>query len=445
MKINYYYDGQFRRLLKHLIRVFGEFQVKNGVDEAGNQKYRTVPARYADISRLAAYYLNGGSENIMPTAPIITINVQSLKFDRSSVRAPASYTTIMGTNTSPKENEYIEELNNQYQITRYNPTPWKLTFNVNIWTTTLTNKMELFEQIATLFNPSITLQLSENPLDWTGVVDIELTDCQFSTRAFPQGTDTDLDIMVLTFECPMWLSLPANVKQAKLIEQIVTNINTAKDELEIDLSNYTDNITDVYTPKNMCILVDRIDSNTTLETYELTLVSSSLNPQSSNGNVYSWDRYLKYLDPNFEEKELYIKFQQGIEEENPIRGDVIVRSTPEIPNKITVQVDVSGYTVDYPINSFVNENTQLNDALPEQMFINIAEHNLEYKGSIIKPNYLFKILNDGVLLIDPETIQNYVYNSYDSYFYKYNEIVGWHQSVMNKYRQGYWRIAFQGN
>lgn len=443
MKINYYYDGQFRRLLKHLIRVFGEFQVKNGVDDAGNQKYKVVPARYADISRMAAYYINGGSENILPTAPIITINVQSLKFDRSNLRAPAAYTTVMGTNVSPRENEYVDELDKQYQITRYNPTPWKLTFNVNIWTTTLTNKMELFEQIATLFNPSVTLQLSENPLDWTGVVDIELTDCQFSTRGFPQGTDTDLDIMVLTFECPMWLSLPANVKQAKLIQQIVTNINTAKDELEIDLGNYIDSVTDVYTPKNMCILVDRVDNSINSETYELTLVSSSLNPLSANGNVYSWDRYLKYLDPDFDEKELYIKFQQGIEEVNPIRGDVIKRATTEVPNKMTVQVDTSGYTVDYPIKSFVYENSQLENVLPEQMFINIAEHNLEYKGTNIKPNDLFKIENNGATIIDPNTVENYVYNSNDSHFYKYNEVVGWHQSVMNKYRQGYWRIAFK--
>ena len=443
MKINYYYDGQFRRLIKHLIRTFGEFQVKNGVDDSGKQRYRTVPARYADISRMAAYMINGSSENILPTAPMITINVQSLRPDRSSTRAPASYTSVMGTNVSPQENEYIDKLDQQYQITRYNPTPWELTFNVNIWTTTLTNKMELFEQIATLFNPSITLQMSENPYDWTSAVDIELTDCQFSTRGFPQGTDTDLDVMVLTFKCPIWLSLPANVKQAKLIQQIVTNIHTAKDELDIDLGSYIDSTTDVYTPKNMCILVDRTDVSNSLETYQVTLVSSSLNPLSNSGNVYSWDRYMEYLDPNFNEKDLYLKFQQGIEETNPIRADVIQRATDKDPNKLIVQVDTSSYKVDYTIKSFVYENSQLLNVLPEEMFINIAEHNIEYKGTTIKPNELFKIGNNGASIIPSDSVENFVYNSDDTSFYKYNEIVGWHQSVMNKYRQGYWRIAFK--
>ncbi|AQW88757.1 putative tail sheath stabilizer and completion protein [Erwinia phage pEa_SNUABM_50] len=443
MKINYYYDGQFRRLLKHLIRVFGEFQVKNGVDDNGVQKYKTVPARYADISRMAAYIINGGSENVLPSAPLITINVQSLKLDRASIRAPMSHTMVMGTNKSPAENEYIKELDQQYQITRYNPTPWELTFNVNIWTTTLTNKMELFEQIVTLFNPSIQLQLSENPIDWTGVIDIELMDCQFSTRGFPQGTDTDLDIMVLTFKCPIWLSLPATVQQPKLIQQIVTNINLAKDELDIDMGNFTDVVTDVYTPKNMCILVDRLSRTDAIETYEVTLVSSSLNPLSSNGVIYSWDRYLDYLDPNFEEKDLYLKFQQGIEEDNPIRGDVIQRPTDDAPNKLVVQIDTSLYTVYTAINGFITEPTDLLKALPEEQFINISERNIEYKETIIPPNYLAKITNTGAELIDPSTIQSYVYNGQDTHFYRYNSVFGWHQSVMNKYRQGYWRIAFK--
>jgi len=443
MKLNYYYDGQFRRLLKHLIRVFGEFQVKNGVDDTGNQKYKVVPARYADISRMAAYIISGGSENVLPSAPLITINVQSLKMDRQSIRSPASHTMVMGTNKSPAPNEYTKDLDKQYQVTRYNPTPWILTFNVNIWATNLTNKMELFEQIATLFNPSIQLQLTENPMDWTGVVDIELKDCQFSTRGFPQGTDTDLDIMVLTFECPIWLSLPANVKQAKLIQQIVTNINTAKDELEIDLESYNDSITDVYTPKNMCILVKRIESANAIETYEVTLVSSSLNLLSTNGNIYSWNRYLDYLDPGFEDKELYLKFQQGIEEVNPIKGNVIVRPTEENPNKMTVQVDTSLYTVSHTIKGFVYEIGQLSTALPEDMFVNIAEYNIIYKGTIIKPNDLFKITNNGADIINPNTIDGYVYNGDDTHFYRYNDVFGWHQSVQNKYRQGYWRIAFK--
>lgn len=443
MKVNYFYDGQFRRILKHLIRTFGEFQIKNGIDENGNQKYKVVPARYADISRLAAYIISGNSENVIPTAPIITINVQSLKPNRKATRSPFAYTSVMGTNTSPEVNEYEPKLDQQFQVTRFNPTEWELTFNVNIWTTTLTAKMELFEQISTLFNPSITLQVSENPYDWTSAIDVELTDCQFSTRGFPQGTETDLDIMILTFTCPLYLSLPANVKKANLIKQIVANITTAKDELDLDINNFNEVSTEVYTPKNMCILVDRVEKNNTLETYEVTLVNSSLNITSTNNNLYSWDIYMDYLEPDYDEKQIYLKFQQGIEDQKPIKADVIQHSTDEIPNKLIVQVDTSLYEIDYTIKGFIQSIDDLKNALPEDKFINISEMNIMYKNTTIPPNSLINVTNEGATIIYPESIKEYVYNSDDTYFYRYNGIFGWHQSVMNKYRQGYWRIAFK--
>ncbi|MCU6294983.1 tail sheath stabilizer and completion protein, partial [Escherichia coli] len=143
----------------------------------------------------------------------------------------------------------------------HNPVPWTFTFDVNIWVTQTQTKMELFEQISTLFAPSIQLQLSENPLDWTSLSDVELIDCQFTTRGFPQGTDSDLDIMVLTFETTIWFSLPAIVEKPKLIQQITTNIKGARDELDFEIGNYSDIITDVFTPKNLCIKVDEITNS----------------------------------------------------------------------------------------------------------------------------------------------------------------------------------------
>ena len=442
MKVEYYYDGQFRRVLKHLIRIFGGFQVQNGLDDQGNPKYKNVPCRYADISRLAAAIINGNSENTAPTAPIMTISVNQLKLDRKSVRSNANQTIIMGENKSPAVNEYTNELDKQYTITRHNPVPWTFTFDVNIWVTQMQTKMELFEQISTLFSPSIQLQLSENPLDWTAQSDVELIDCQFTTRGFPQGTDTDLDIMVLTFETTIWFSLPAIVEKPKLIHQINANIETSRDEFDLEFGNYIDIITDVFTPKNLCIKVDsmeHINSNT----YVLTLVSQSLNERTANNNIYSWEKYFQYLEPEYKDKRLGIKFQQAIEESNPIKGTVLSIGTDDQSNKIVVQVDDFGYKVDYSIVKFVTKNSELNNSIPEQFFINISAHKLMYKETEIPSNYLFKITNDGAELIDPESIKNYVYNREDSNYYRYNDKFKWHKSIMPEYRQGYWKITFK--
>lgn len=444
MKVEYYYDGQFRRVLKHLIRVFGEFSVMSSIDDGGNPVYRKVPCRYADISRLAAYIINGGSENTLPSAPMITISVQSLQMDRAGIRAPAQEQIVMGTNKSPAQNQYSKELDEQYLITRYNPVPWDLTFDVNIWTTTLTNKMELFEQISTLFAPSVTLQLSENPLDWTSATDVELVGCQFSSRSVPQGTDVDLDIMTLSFKCTIWLSLPATVEKPKLIHEIVTNVYSTKDELDFELGNWSEPIVDVFTPKNMCILVKEVSTlDSTLTNYELTLVSSSLNEHSTNGRIFSWEIYLKYLEPAFKNKDIHIKFQRGIEDALPIRGDVVSMGSGETANKLIVSVDTSLFKKQLALKGFVVESNELSNAIPNEYYVNISERDIFYKDTRIAPEYVFKITNSGAELIDPNTFTEFVYNEQDSGYYRYTSKFGWHMAVMNKYRQGYWRIGFK--
>lgn len=444
MKVKYYYDGQFRRVLKHLIRVFGEFSILSSINDDGEPVYRKVPCRYADISRMAAYIINGGSENTLPSAPLMTISVQSLQMDRAGIRSPAQEQIVMGTNKSPEQNVYTKELDQQYLITRYNPVPWDLTFDLNIWTTTLTSKMELFEQISTLFAPSVTLQLSENPLDWTSATDVELVGCQFSSRAMPQGTDTDMDIMTLSFKCTIWLSLPATVEKPKLIQEIVTNVYNTKDELDFELGNWSEPVVDVFTPKNMCILVDpvnTIDSSTSH--YELTLVSSSLNKLSTNGKIFSWEIYLKYLEPKFLDKEMHIKFQRGIEDSMPIRGTVVSIGSGDTANKIIVAVDETLFKKQLVMKEFVTNSTELLQATPGSYYVNISERDIFYKEQRIPPEYVVKITSTGAEIIDPVVFTEYVYNEKDQENYRYTSKFGWHKAIMNKYRQGYWRIGFK--
>lgn len=444
MKVEYYYDGQFRRTLMHLIRLFGEFQVQYGTDDEGKPRYRKVPCRYADFSRMAQYLIAGNSENVAKAAPMMTIGVDSLTMSRKDIRSPWSEKLVMGTNVSPAQNEYTKELDQQYQVERFNPVPWDLTFSVNIWTTLLTSKMEILEQIATLFAPSVTLQTSENPLDWCSLTDVELMDTQFSSRGMPQGTDTDLDIATMTFKCQIWMSLPAKVTKPKLIQQIVTNMQLANTESDFIMSDFNDIIVDVFTPKNMGIKVEKVEStDLSTEIYELTLVGEGLNTVSRSGKIFSWDVYFKYLQPDFKDKKIQIRFLQGIEEQNPIRGEVISIGSDDMANKLLVQVDSSIYTSQLAIKEFIVDAEQLHGALPEQIYINASERNIDYKKSVIPPNYIAQINNDGAKIIEPSTISGFVYNSSDESYYRYNSEFGWHRGVMNKYRAGYWRIGFK--
>ena len=51
--------------------------------------------------------------------------------------------------------------------------------NIDIWSGNTDQKLQLLEQVLILFNPSIQLQQNQNPLDWTSLYEVELTDIQW--------------------------------------------------------------------------------------------------------------------------------------------------------------------------------------------------------------------------------------------------------------------------
>lgn len=43
MKLDYFYGAQMERVMKHLIRIFNNFKVKEGYDEQGNELSGSFP------------------------------------------------------------------------------------------------------------------------------------------------------------------------------------------------------------------------------------------------------------------------------------------------------------------------------------------------------------------------------------------------------------------
>jgi hypothetical protein len=144
------------------------------------------------------------------------------------------------------------------------PVPYNLNMAVDIWCSNTDQKMQLMEQILVLFNPAIELQANDNPLDWTNITNVELIDIVWSSRAMPQGVDSQLDIATLTFSMPIWLNPPAKVKKQSIIKQIIARVNSTDsiDDLDYDprfmdfFENFSGQIgTIVITPENAQISV----------------------------------------------------------------------------------------------------------------------------------------------------------------------------------------------
>lgn len=227
--LDFWYDEQIKRYLIQIIRVFSNFQVreytKNGVS------YNRVPARYGDSSRLVAHLLRNNSENIVNNAPQIAVSIQSIQPARDRTAEPFLVDTqqLAERNFDTTTNTYTSEQGNLYTTQRYMPVPYNMTIQVDVWTTNTDTKLQLLEQIFVIFNPSIQLQSNDNPLDWTSVFEVELTDITWSSRGIPAGVDETLDIATMTFSVPIWISPPAKVKRQTIIQQIIADIHKVND------------------------------------------------------------------------------------------------------------------------------------------------------------------------------------------------------------------------
>ena len=224
----HFYDEQIRRYLLQVVRMFSGFTVKTGkkLNDGVTDYYIRVPARYGDMTRQVANIMKGNSENIVNSCPFIAVYVQSITTDRNRMQEPLFQDTVKVNERKydSQNGYYIDEKGNSYNVKRMMPVPYNMTLQVDIWTSNTDQKLQLFEQIGVLFNPSLDLQSIDNPLDWTSITTVELQDVTWTSRSIPSGLEDQIDIMTLTFIVPIWINPPALVSRQNIIRNIIHNI-----------------------------------------------------------------------------------------------------------------------------------------------------------------------------------------------------------------------------
>jgi hypothetical protein len=185
-----------------------------------------VPVRYGDMSRQVANILKKNSENTIPSAPFISCYIKDLQFDRPRMQDPTFVSKIHIRERAWDEDgqEYLNTQGSNYTVERMMPSPWIITFAADIWTTNTDMKLQLWEQLAVLFNPSFEIQTTDNYVDWTSLSVLDLTNQTWSSRTVPQGVNEDIDIMTMVFTSPVWITPPAKVKKLGIITKIISNV-----------------------------------------------------------------------------------------------------------------------------------------------------------------------------------------------------------------------------
>ena len=223
----FFYDEQIRRFLLQFTRVFSNFQVEYGRTEDNSQKalYR-VPVRYGDATRQAQTIIQQNSANSLPSTPLMTFHVTNLNYARDRIQEPyfVQKQNVRQRYWDTESESYETTQGNAFTIEKLMPVPFDLEVNLDIWTSNTNQKLQLLEQLLTLFNPSLEIQSTENFIDWTSLSVMYLEQVTWSSRSIPMGTDDPIDIATLRFVMPIYISPPAKVKKLGVVEKIVASV-----------------------------------------------------------------------------------------------------------------------------------------------------------------------------------------------------------------------------
>lgn len=362
--MDYFYDAQIKATLQQVMRVFCNFKYKLINSKTGKPELRQIPCRYGRSDKIVSYIQKGGSENTAISAPIFAVYIDSIKYDVSRLQNPNHENNLLVTERAfdTTAGKYIDNPGDMYHVQRFMPVPYTLTFKVDVLTTNDEQKFQIIEQVGLLFNPEIDFQINENPMDWTSLRRLRLTDLDYTSRSVPFGTDESLDIISYTFECQIELNPPAKVKRQIVIKNIIQNINheeVSNDEIQ------------TWQPEHFVRLISTPgDYHILLENGEVTLLGKGGTITDQNNNIYSWNKYFKLYDGELFEGKSLIRFRPGGEYFNSsadIFGKLFKHPTEE--NKLIVEIDETTL----PSPSIPNINGVINPFIQNPYNNNILE------------------------------------------------------------------------
>jgi len=360
---DYFYDHQIRRLIIQVCRMLGGFVVHTGENADGVVQVRDAPCRWGEPSRMVSQIMRKGSENTMLYTPLMSVHIAGISAAPSRRQNPTHVETDL-VDEREFDNDtglYTENLGDRFTVKRYMSVPYDFTFQLDIWTSNQDQKMQLLEQLMTLFNPSVDIQTGDNPLDWSAITFATLEDdITWTSRSIPMGTDEQIDISTMRFNIPYWINPPAEQSRRRAIETIVTNMSTV-DELPVDDSDFSwsegDNLyQSIITPGNHII---DVTGN------EIKLLGDNGSDVDLNNEIYDWSKLL-YKYSNFSDNKtnnLEIKTKFG--DSDGIQGSIAFHTTESNILLWTIDEDTLPQDTLTPVDAITDPSAKFpGDGLP---------------------------------------------------------------------------------
>lgn len=212
----YHYESQLRSYLLQFCAIFYGLRVRTGKGECEEQQFITVPIVIGHKDRVVAAVMSGNTQNRVFSLPTMAAHLQNIALAPERRRTPGIVDQRV---TMPVGGIFPNDLT---VIKRAAPVPYNITVDLTIYASNTDQLHQILEQILVLFNPDVQIQKSDGPFDWTKLTKVELTDIA-NEENYPSGTERRVIQWTLTFEIPIYLSIPMGVKD-DLVRKIIIQI-----------------------------------------------------------------------------------------------------------------------------------------------------------------------------------------------------------------------------
>lgn len=464
--MDFFYDAQTRRYLLQFMRIFSDIKIRIGPDANGLYSIQTVPIMYGDPSWMVAQLIKGASENTMLPAPMFSAWIENIKMSpkrRQDTQYVGKVSTVEREFNSLTKT-YGDGPGVRQDVERYMPVPYDFNFRLDVWTTNVTTKLQIMEQICTIFNPSLQLQQNDNLLDWTSIFEIWLEDVVWTNRSIPQGSADDRDVMSFKFKLEGWINPPAKLKRSGLVAEIVTQVfNTP------DIQSIKDSVDGKYDPFS-CIGGNPIQIVTSEGNYKISVSKglagdeiTLLNRDGQIDPLLSWqDLIQKYGQITANITKIRLKLDPNLDVTS---SDIIGGITQDLTRQNVLFFNVDADTMPgntlSPITAIIDPTevtpgNGLPAAVPGQRYLLTSANSITEEPAI-PPNvstspwgqYLVAYVNDiieyngnswSVAFDSRNSVgKNYVVNNTNSSQYMYDGS-SWTYTYYGIYSPGYWRI-----
>lgn len=222
----FYYDNQLKRYIIQAMNIFKGLHVMVGKNDAGEEPLVYVPIQYGSRDRVVQHILGGNTQNKPLRLPIMSMYMSGLTIDSDLMKGKMgqrSQTYLPYGGIVPDDLTVVKQ---------YMPIPYRMSIDLSIYCSNQEQQFQILEQILMLFDPSLQIQTSDTPFDWTKITTVRLEDIRLEEN-YPPGMDRRMIQSTLGFSLPIYIAPPSTLKQ-EIVNKILYRIGVIDYSVEIE-------------------------------------------------------------------------------------------------------------------------------------------------------------------------------------------------------------------